>query len=150
MEGTLSQMMQWEPSWQTLVFITVFMVVYEALLIQRATRNVIDIFDLFILSLVALVPAGFAYFPHLAAYLARLVGVTFPFLLLFGFLFVVVFAYLYHVIVKLNHQQRHMTAMVQELTLLRDDLERHRRRQAHTAEAPVDPDGPATDLGGEA
>jgi len=130
------EMMQWEPSWQTLVFITVFMVAYEGLLIQRATRNIIDIYDLFILSLVALVPAGFAYFPHVAAYLARLTGVTFPFLLLFGFLFVVVFAYLYHVIVKLNHQQRNMTAMVQEVSLLRFDLEQRREAERQDTTTP--------------
>lgn len=110
------------PTVSTLVFISLFLVVYILVLVRNAVRSHIDFYDLLLLSTVSLVPAFFAFFPSLAFKLARIVGVEFPFLLLFGGLFFVVFAYLYRLVIKVNFLHNRNIILVQELGFLRQKL----------------------------
>lgn len=115
--------MEFHPSLQTVVFISVFLLVYLVVLLKNAIKNTIDLYDLLILSSIAIAPSIFVFFPNIVVRIARLVGVTFPFLLLFGFLFFIVFVYLYRIVVKINNHNNMNKLLVQELSLLRQKLQ---------------------------
>jgi hypothetical protein len=115
--------MEYHPTVHTVVFVSLFLVIYLFVIIRTAAKNSIDLYDLLLLSAVAIVPSFFVYFPGMAVRLARLVGVEFPFVLLFGFLFFVVFVYLYRVVIRLTHDNQRLSVLVQELSLLREEFE---------------------------
>lgn len=110
--------MTYQPTWQTTVFILAFFFVYLAFLMYRTYRNRVDIYDFFLLTAVAILPTAFVVFPRMVNRLAALSGVAFPFLLLFGGLFVIVFLFLHRLAVKIKTHERMMIAVVQELALL--------------------------------
>jgi hypothetical protein len=114
--------MPFQPTVPTVVFMTAFLVVYGAILLRNAVRNRMDLYDVMLLATVAIVPSCFVYFPGLVVWATRLVGVEFPFLLLFGGLFVVVFGYLHRLVLMANHQRRTVLVLTQELGLLRQQL----------------------------
>lgn len=106
------------PSAATVTFVVVFALVYMAVLFRNAIRDELDLYDLALLSAVGAVPLGFVLFPVWAEELSRLVGVEFPFIILFGALLFFAFLGLYrllHAFAKLNRQVR---ALTQELALL--------------------------------
>lgn len=111
------------PTFQTVVFLSCFLVIYVAIMLKKTIRDTIDIYDLILLSSVAVVPCLFVFFPGLANRLARLVGILFPFLLLFGALFFIVFVYFHRLVVKINHQENRMISLIQELSILRQKLD---------------------------
>lgn len=108
----------------TIAFITAFIIVYLFLLLRKAIRNRVDIYDLFMLSMVALIPALFVYFPELMGDLTAFTGVGYPFLLLFGFLFVVVFGFLYRLVERVNDLSLKNILLAQELALLSEKISR--------------------------
>jgi hypothetical protein len=72
--------------------------------------------------MVAMIPAVFVFFPKFVSKLADVVGIEFPFLLLFGGLFFIVFIYLYRLVIKVNFIQTRNVTLVQEIGLLRAQL----------------------------
>lgn len=115
--------MEYHPTVQTIVFVSLFLVLYLVILLKNAIRSTIDFYDLLMLSSVAIVPSVFVFFPSLAGYLAHLAGVEFPFVLLFGGLFLIVFVYLYRLVIEINHHHGRITVLIQELSLLRQQLQ---------------------------
>lgn len=108
------------PNPQTVIFILAFLVVYVLFLAKKAARNSIDLFDFMWLSSVAFLPALTVLFPLQTTQLARLIGIEFPFLLLFGLLFFSVFAYLAFTVSKLHKMQRSITRLIQEVSILKN------------------------------
>lgn len=115
-------MTEYHPSIHTIIFISLFLIVYIILLLKNTIKNDIDFYDLLLLSSVAILPSIFVFFPKFVVWLAKLVGVEFPFLLLFGFLFLLVFIYLYRLVIKINQHHHQNILLIQELSLLRQEL----------------------------
>jgi hypothetical protein len=106
------------PAPATVTFVVLFAIVYIAILFRNAIRDELDLYDLTLLSAVGAVPLAFVVFPVWAEELSRLVGVQFPFILLFGSLFLFAFLGLYrllHAYAKLSRQVRTLS---QEVALL--------------------------------
>jgi hypothetical protein len=114
--------MIYQPTWQTTVFIALFFFLYVVVLLKKTLKDSIDFYDLLLLSSVAIIPTAFVVFPQMMVKLAQIVGVAFPFLLLFGGLFLIVFIYLHRLVVKMNHQEHRIIVLLQELSLLRESL----------------------------
>jgi hypothetical protein len=119
--------MDYTPTTHTIVFMSAFLVLYAALLVRHTVRHRIDLFDFAMLALLAIVPGTVVWFPGLIVRITRLVGVEFPFVVMFGALFLVVFVYLYSLVVRINLQHRTIITLVQEVGLLRETLEHDRR-----------------------
>ena len=114
---------EYHPNTQTIVFVSVFLIIYLVFLVKKTLKNSIDLFDLLALSSVGIVPALVVFFPGLATLASQLLGVEFPFLLLFGFLFFVVFAYLAYLVSKIHKVSRAETKLTQEIGILRLQFE---------------------------
>ena len=102
------------PSIQTLLFVGIFAFLYLRHLVTKTLRESLDIYDLLLLSMVALAPAGFAYFPDIANSLASLTGVAFPFVLLFGLLLVVLFTLVHRLAIRIHHVESQNRLLIQE------------------------------------
>ncbi|MBF0289794.1 MAG: DUF2304 domain-containing protein [SAR324 cluster bacterium] len=114
--------MEFQPTPQTIIFLSFFIVIYLFVLLRNTIKNTIDLYDFLLLSSVAIIPLFYILTPELVVFLARLTGVSFSFLLLFGSLFVVTFIYLYRLNIKLTAQQKKIILLTQEVGLLRQAL----------------------------
>jgi hypothetical protein len=104
---------------QTKILILLFAVFYLLHIFGKTGRRQIDLYDLFMLSAVALVPAFFALFPSATHALTDLMGVAFPFVLLFGILLAVLFVFIHRLTAKVHRLEHDNYLLVQELSLLR-------------------------------
>jgi hypothetical protein len=116
----MNETLHYHPSSHTVVALAVFLVLYELFLIRKAFRKGIDLYDLLILSSVALLPATFAFFPDATQALSTLLGVNYPFVVLFGLLFFMVFFYFNRLVAKVNALSHRERILAQELALLRE------------------------------
>ncbi len=112
--------MTYHPTPQTIIFVSFFLVTYLIYLIRKAVKNDIDLYDLLLLSTVAIVPALSVFFPNVAIKLASLIGVGFGFLILFGLLFLIIFIYLYRLVLRSNRNHRMIVLLIQEISLLKE------------------------------
>ncbi len=113
------------PTIQTTIFISLFLIGYLFGLLRNATKHTIDLYDLILLVSVAIVPSVFVFFPEFTDKLSKFLGVLFPFVVLFGLLFFIVFVYLYRLVVKTNHHKFSINTITQELSILRHKLDQH-------------------------
>ncbi|MBM4140176.1 MAG: DUF2304 domain-containing protein [Nitrospira sp.] len=127
--------MEYHPTIQTVIFVTIFLIVYLVALVKNTIKNSIDFYDLILLSSVAVIPSIFVFFPKLVVSLARIVGVEFPFLLLFGSLFFIVFVYLYRLVIKINQHHNRIILLIQEFSLL---IEKLQKKKANVPEQKQD------------
>lgn len=111
------------PTFQTKLLLVLFFIVYIGYLTRSAARNHIDIYDYFALSCVALLPLTFGLLPEVVYLISDWMGVAFPFVVLFGALFVVIFAYLHRLLTQLNRQMQINKHLIQEISLLKAALE---------------------------
>ncbi len=116
--------MDYTPSIRTIIFMSLFLVGYMLVLIRNAAKNRMDLFDSAMLALAAVMPSIVVFFPGPVVEVTRFIGVEFPLVVLFGALFVVVFAYLHILVLRLNRQQRTIVSLVQEAGLMREALSR--------------------------
>ena len=110
--------MVYEPTVPTIIFISLFLIAYLVFLVRKAVGALIDLYDLVMLSAVAIFPALFVFFPKLMVRFTGLFGVKFPFLVLFGGLLLIVFLYLYRLIIKINDLTNRNSRLTQEVSLL--------------------------------
>lgn len=112
------------PNPQTVALVALFAVVYLVVLFAKTVRGKIDLYDLIMLSMVAILPLIFVLFPALAAHMAELTGVGFPFIIMFGGLLFVVFVFMHRMTTRLHKLERNSRTLVQELSLLALDSQR--------------------------
>lgn len=105
------------PQSQTIAVVVAFLVVYLAYLLRRAVQHRIDLYDFFLLSTVAIFPAGFVLFPELAFQGSHVMGVEFPFILLLSGLILILFFVCLSLILRLNRMKRDLTKIAQEVGL---------------------------------
>lgn len=106
----------------TLLIISLFSLVYLVFVARKTARQQLDIYDFVMLSSVAVVPVIFAYLPDLSYWLAGLAGVGFPFVIMFGILFLILFLFINRIIVKTHQLERDNLLLIQEISLLRLEL----------------------------
>jgi hypothetical protein len=114
------------PTLPTLVAIATFAVIYLLFIVRKTGRGTLDLYDMIMLSLVATVPAVFAFFPTIANLISHLAGVAFPFVVMFGILLTVLFLLVHRLTVNMHKMEQRNRSLVQELGMLRLQLERLR------------------------
>lgn len=110
------------PNTVTVIVISAFAFVYMLILLRKTLQGKFDLYDFLMLSMVAIVPAGFALFPKVGYLLSQLSGVGFPFVLMFGVLFLVVFVFMHNITARLHKLERQNWALIQEQSLLSLEL----------------------------
>ena len=112
------------PTTQTVVVIAGFILIYLLLLLKKTVRGGLDLYEFLLLSMVAVVPGVFTFFPKLTKSLSDLVGVAFPFVVMFGALFVIIFIFLHRLTLQIHKLEKRSRLLIQENGLLREGLER--------------------------
>jgi hypothetical protein len=106
------------PNTATVLVISAFAVVYMLILLRKTLQGRFDLYDFLMLSMVAIIPAGFALFPRLTYWLTQLSGVGFPFVVMFGALFLIVFIFMHNMTARLRKLERQNGMLIQEQGLL--------------------------------
>lgn len=109
---------------QTLMFVAIFACGYLFFTIRKTARQQLDIYDLVMLSAVAIVPGIFVAFPEVAYWFANIAGVEFPFVVMFGMLFAILFVFIHRLTVKLHRLESDNRLLIQETSLLKQKIER--------------------------
>ena len=104
---------------KTVIFITIFANGYLFFIIRKTARRQLDIYDLVMLSTVAIIPIVFVAFPRFSYLLADVAGVGFPFVVMFGMLFAILFTFIHRLTVKIHCLELDSRMLIQELSLLR-------------------------------
>jgi len=110
-------------SLHTLIFVATFACWYLFFTARKTARQQLDLYDLVMLSMVAVIPALFVFFPDLAYNLANIAGVGFPFVIMFGALFAVLFIFVHRLTVKLHRLENDNRLLIQEVSLLKQTAE---------------------------
>lgn len=118
------------PTPETVVIISGFAFIYMLVLLRKTLQGKFDLYDFLVLSMVAILPAGFALFPRLAYLISHLTGVVFPFVVMFGALFLVVFVFMHNITERLHKLERQNWALIQEQSLLALELKAKESRAA--------------------
>lgn len=119
--------MNYQPTLPTLIFTTLFLMIYMLVMLKKTIRRKIDLYDLILLSSVAIVPAIFVYFPIVGTVLTQLTGVLFPFILIFGALFLIVFVFIYRSITQQNEIEKKVILLTQEISILKESLSKRKK-----------------------
>ena len=116
---------------QTYVVVGFVAVVYMIFIAIKTARQQLDLYDLVMLSMVALVPAVFTFWPSFAYWVADLAGVAFPFVVMFGMLFIILFLFVHRLTIKIHKLEMDNHLLIQEIGLLRHELESQWKRMKH-------------------
>lgn len=108
---------------KTVTLIAIFAIGYMFFIIRKTARRQLDIYDLIMLSTVAIIPIIFVAFPHFAYWLAKIAGVGFPFVVMFGMLFAIIFIFIHRLTVKIHRLESDSRLLIQELSLLRQTID---------------------------
>jgi hypothetical protein len=111
------------PTLQTQLIVEVFAIFYLVHLWQRMKQTRIDLYDFVMLSSVAILPVAVLAIPRVPELLARLMGVTLPFTVLFGALTFVLFVATHRLTSRLHKLEDSNRRLVQDLALMR--MEKH-------------------------
>ena len=115
------------PSAETVAVISAFAFIYMLVLLRKTLQGKFDLYDFLMLSMVAIIPAGFTLFPKLGYLISHLTGVVFPFVVMFGALFLVVFAFMHNITQRLHKLERQNWALIQEQSLMALELKASER-----------------------
>ena len=110
-------------SLQTITLVTVFAFCYLFFIAWKTARQQLDLYDLVMLSTVAIVPGIFVAFPTIAFWLSNIAGVRFPFVVMFGILFAFLFFFVYRLTIKLHILEVDNRRLIQEISLLKQTIE---------------------------
>ncbi len=107
----------------TYLLIALFAVAYLAFIANKTARQLLDLYDFVMLSMVAVVPAIIIFWPNVAYWIADLAGVAFPFVVMFGVLFLILFLFVHRLTVTVHKLERDSHLLIQEVSLLRQELD---------------------------
>lgn len=114
---------------KTIILIALFAIGYMFFIIRKTARRQLDLYDLAMLSTVAIIPGAFVAFPNLAYWLANIAGVEFPFVVMFGMLFAILFVFIHRLTVKLHRMESDARLLIQEVSLLKQTIEQPVQKQ---------------------
>lgn len=109
---------------KTIILVVLFAIAYMFFIIRKTARRQLDIYDLVMLSTVAIIPIVFASLPQFAYWLSNLVGVEFPFVVMFGMLFAILFIFIHRLTVKIYRLESDCRLLIQELSILKLTIEK--------------------------
>ena len=128
-------------SLQTIILVAVFAFGYLFFITRKTARQQLDLYDLVMLSTVAIVPGIFVAFPTIAFWLSNIAGVEFPFVVMFGILFAFLFVFVYRITIKLHILEADNRLLIQEISLLKQTIEqpdgKRMAKRAMNRDAPV-------------
>jgi hypothetical protein len=127
--------MPYEIQPQLIVAVAVFALCYGAFVIDRLRKRRIDLYDFLLLQSLALIPLIFAAAPSVGAWVARTVGVAVPLSAMFGILFVIAFMSFHRAMSRIHRLEGRLTAVTQDLALLRLQVEERNPNGATAAES---------------
>lgn len=107
----------------TYLLIALFALAYLVFIARKTARQQLDLYDFVMLSMVAVVPATFTFWPNTAYWLANLAGVAFPFVIMFGALFLILFLFVHRLTIKVHKLERDNHLLIQEVSLLHQELD---------------------------
>jgi hypothetical protein len=103
--------------------VSLFAVGYMYFITRKTALRQLDIYDLNMLSTVAIAPLMFVMFPRFSFWLAKIAGVGFPFVLMFGLLFAILFVFIHRLTVKIHRLESENRMFIQELSLLKQAID---------------------------
>lgn len=109
-------------SLQTVVIVSIFALCYLYFTARETARQQLDIYDLIMLSTVAIIPSVFVLFPTFAEWVARVSGVAFPFVVMFGLLFVILFTFIHRLTTKIHRLQHDNRLLIQEVSIMKSEI----------------------------
>jgi hypothetical protein len=112
------------PQFQTILFVWIFFVAYLVFLIKQAILNRMDVYDFLFLAAVGLIPSIFVSFPKLTYEVSHLLGVEFPFVILFGSLIFILFLLIYQLIRRTMILKKCVIELTQSLALRYREIEK--------------------------
>jgi len=124
---------------KTIILIAIFTSGYLFYIIRKTARRQLDLYDLFMLSTVALIPVPFAVFPDFSSWITNLTGVAFPFVVMFGILMAVLFVFIPRLSVKIHRLESESRLLLQELSLLKLTVETRKKDDVTNQGRPADP-----------
>lgn len=108
-----------EASPKTITIIILFACWYLYRIVRKTAVRQLDLYDFSMLSTVAVIPAFFVLFPEGSITVTHLMGVEFPFVILFGILLAVLFIFIHRMTVRLHRVESDNRLLIQEISLLR-------------------------------
>lgn len=108
---------------KTIALIVIFACGYMFLIIRKTAKSKLDLYDLVMLSAVAIVPSVFAIFPKFTIWLTNITGVGFPFVVMFGILLAILFLFIHRLTTKIHQLESDSRLLLQELSLLKQAYE---------------------------
>ena len=114
---------EYMPSTSTKLVVAGFSLIYLAFLFNRTIRGKLDLYNLFFLSLIAILPFLVVFFSEQAQWISDRVGVKFPFVLLFSLLLLIVFIFMHRLTVRMHRLETDSRSIIQELGYLRAEIE---------------------------
>lgn len=102
----------------TMLFLITFSASYMVLVLRETIAGRFDLYDFIMLSMLAIVPCGFVVFPNIVNQFADIIGVEFPFIIMFGMLFMIVFLFLHRMTAKIHLLEKQNLKLIQELGIL--------------------------------
>lgn len=109
---------------QTLFVVGFFSLGYVLLIASKTARQQVDIYDLVMLSSIAIIPAIVVFFPNAALWLAKITGVKFPFVTMFGLLIGILFIFAHRLTIKLHKVEEDTRLLIQEISILRQSIDK--------------------------
>jgi len=106
------------------MILSAFVLLYISYTLRKTARGQLDIYDLFMLSAVAILPALFIFWPAFANKAASLAGVAFPFVVMFSALLAILFIFIHRLVSIVHRLNADNRLLIQELALLREKVER--------------------------
>lgn len=114
----------------TYLFVFIFALGYLLFTVHKTARQKLDIYDLVMLSTVALIPVIFIIFPGFAYWFAGIAGTEIPFVVMFGMLFFILFLFVHRLTVKLHRLESDNRLLIQEISLLKQIVEQRGDKQS--------------------
>ncbi len=106
-----------EVNQSTQLFIGTFAIVVIFFFLWELASLKIELSDFIFLSTVAVVPVIFGFFPSFSKKMASILGIEFPFILLFGSLILILFLLFYRLIRKIRDIEREIKSILIEQSI---------------------------------
>jgi hypothetical protein len=109
-------------SLQTVLIVSLFALCYLYFTARETAKHKLDIYDLIMLSAVAIIPLVFVLFPMFSDWVAKVSGVAFPFVVMFGLLFAILFIFIHRLTAKIHQLECCNRLLIQEVSLMRAEI----------------------------
>jgi hypothetical protein len=99
--------------------ISLFFLVYAFYILRETSEKKFDLYDLVMLSAVGFIPLAFVLFPQAALVFSNFLGVAYPFVVMYGLLFIFMFIFIHKLTGKIHQLERDNRLLMQEVSILK-------------------------------